>query len=268
MTTNRRRAASVISLYASKAFNCAFAISAAGKLPSSIAVFSLSWWRERFDSARDRPPSRSKHFQSPRRPFSRLTRTIFTAQVPSAAKSDKRTSVHKREGQENGYGRYCNHNLRRALPCTPPDVAVLFSAGYLTLLTSFGIVICAGNERCRAPRCTEPPAASQKHTLDQAGNPDASAVAGGSVTPAGDIACAFARPPASTPSPGNEMKGTAKKKEARPHPDQEDHVFIPDAHLIYAVNHPKLIGAPRITASTNKAASASNAAAARLQRNL
>jgi hypothetical protein len=57
--------------------------------------------------------------------------------------------VHKREGQENGYGRYCNHNLRRALPCTPPDVAVLFSAGYLTLLTP-------GNERRRALQARRP----------------------------------------------------------------------------------------------------------------
>jgi hypothetical protein len=33
------------------------------------------------------------------------------------------------EGQENGHGRYCHHNLRRALPRTPYDVAVLLSAG-------------------------------------------------------------------------------------------------------------------------------------------
>jgi hypothetical protein len=51
MKTYRRRAASVISLYASKAFNCASAICAAGKFQSSIAVLSLSRWRERFDSA-------------------------------------------------------------------------------------------------------------------------------------------------------------------------------------------------------------------------
>ena len=46
--------------------------------------------------------------------------------------SGKRTLVRKNEGQGNGYGRYRNHILRRALPCTPPDVAGLFSAGYLT----------------------------------------------------------------------------------------------------------------------------------------
>ena len=81
-------------------------------------------------------PPRSKHFQSPRRPFSRPKGTIFTAQVPSAALSGKRASARKSEGQENGYGRYCNHNLRRALPRTPRDVAVLLSAGYLTVTAS------------------------------------------------------------------------------------------------------------------------------------
>ena len=40
--------------------------------------------------------------------------------------------MRKNEGQGNGYGRHRNHILRRALPCTPPDVAGLFSAGYLT----------------------------------------------------------------------------------------------------------------------------------------
>ena len=43
--------------------------------------------------------------------------------------------MRQNEGQENGYGRYCNHNMRRALPRTPRDVAVLFSARYLTVLT-------------------------------------------------------------------------------------------------------------------------------------
>jgi hypothetical protein len=59
--------------------------------------------------------------------------------------------VRKNEGQGNGYGRYCDHNLRRALPRTPPDVAGLLSAGYLTVLTSLGIIIRAGNERRQAP---------------------------------------------------------------------------------------------------------------------
>jgi len=43
--------------------------------------------------------------------------------------------VRQNEGQENGYGRYCNHSMRRTLPRTPRDVAVLFSARYLTVLT-------------------------------------------------------------------------------------------------------------------------------------
>jgi len=34
--------------------------------------------------------------------------------------------------RKNGYGRYCNHNLRRALRRTPPNVAGLLSARYLT----------------------------------------------------------------------------------------------------------------------------------------
>jgi hypothetical protein len=65
------------------------------------------------------------------------------------------------EGQENGYGRNCNHDLRRALPCTPPDVAGLFSAGYLTVLTSFGIVISAGTNVAELPRHADPPAVSK-----------------------------------------------------------------------------------------------------------
>ena len=107
-------------------------------------------------------PPRSKHFQSPRRPFSRPKGTIFKAQVPSAALSGKRASARKSEGQENGYGRYCNHNLRRALPRTPRDVAVLLSAGYLTVLTQLALIIRAGNKRCRTPRRVAPPAGFSK----------------------------------------------------------------------------------------------------------
>ena len=75
-------------------------------------------------------PSRCKHFQSRRRPRSRLKGTIFTAQVPS---TDSPANGHQCvRGRENGYGRYCTHNLRRTLPRTPPDVAGLLSARYLT----------------------------------------------------------------------------------------------------------------------------------------
>jgi hypothetical protein len=76
MTTSRRRAVSIISPYDSKAFNCASAICAAGKFPSSIAVLSPSRWRERFDSARERHhvpntfKAQGDHFQGLREPFS------------------------------------------------------------------------------------------------------------------------------------------------------------------------------------------------------
>jgi hypothetical protein len=95
---------------------------------SPTSAPSNKWAR----TGRQHTPSRCRHFQSPRRPFSRLKGTTFTAQFPSAAWSGKRTLVRKNEGQGNGYGRHRNHILRRALPCTPPDVAGLFSAGYLT----------------------------------------------------------------------------------------------------------------------------------------
>jgi hypothetical protein len=44
------------------------------------------------------------------------------------------------------------------------------------------------------------------------------------------------------PTPGNEMSVTAWRNKARPHPDQEDHAFIPDANLIYAGIASKLNG--------------------------
>jgi hypothetical protein len=44
------------------------------------------------------------------------------------------------------------------------------------------------------------------------------------------------------PTPGNEMSVTACRNKAWPHPDQEDHAFIPDAHLIYAGIASKLNG--------------------------
>jgi len=90
----------------------------------------LSRWRERFDSARERHhvPTTFKahgdHFQGLREPSS----------PPKFHPLHGPANGHQCvEGQEeNGYGGYCNHNLRRALPCTPPDVAGLLSAGYLT----------------------------------------------------------------------------------------------------------------------------------------
>jgi len=71
--------------------------------------------------------------------------------------------VRQNEGQENGYGRYCNHNMRRALPRTPRDVAVLFSARYLTVLTGArdyhmcGETLSGSPSRCLAPFGSGPP---------------------------------------------------------------------------------------------------------------
>jgi hypothetical protein len=77
-------------------------------------------------------PSRCKHFQSRRRPRSRLKGTIFTAQVPSADSPANRHQCARTRDRENGYSSYCNHNLHRILPRTPPDVADLLSARHLT----------------------------------------------------------------------------------------------------------------------------------------
>jgi hypothetical protein len=127
--------------------------------------------------------SRSKHFQSPRRPFSRPKGTTFTVQVPSAG----RTSVRKKEERENGYGRYCNHDLRRDLPRTSRDVAVLLSARYLTGPHVARDFTGAG-KKCRASRARRPRKRLLKNTHStRQGYPDVSAVAGGSITPAGDI---------------------------------------------------------------------------------
>ena len=102
------------------------------------------------------------HFQGLREPFSQPK----FHPLHSPANGHRRV---KSEGQENGYGRYCNHSLRRALPRTPRDVAVLLSAGYLTVLTLLGIVIGAEEKRCRASQARRPASGSQEQALDKAG---------------------------------------------------------------------------------------------------
>ena len=72
--------------------------------------------------------ARADHFQGLREPFSQ----------PKFHPLHNPANGHQRAGmrdRKNGYGRYCNHNLRRALRRTPPNVAGLLSARYLTVLT-------------------------------------------------------------------------------------------------------------------------------------
>ena len=102
MTTGRRQAASVISLYAAKAFNCASG--------SAITFQTLSKPKATIFKAY------GNHFHGPSSIRCIVRKTDISAQ---------------RRGQGNGYGRYCNHELRRTLPRTPRDVAVVLSAGYL-----------------------------------------------------------------------------------------------------------------------------------------
>lgn len=118
------------------------------------------------------------HFQGLREP---LSRPKFH---PLRRPANGHWCVRMR-GQGNGYGRHCDHNLRGALPRTPPDVAGLLSAGYLTALTSLGIVICAGNERCPGALTRQ---RLLKNTLStKQGYSDVSTVAGDAITPAGGI---------------------------------------------------------------------------------
>lgn len=78
--------------------------------------------------------------------------------------------MRKNEGHGNGYSRYRYHILRRALPCTPPNVAGLFSAGFLTVLTfARDCHICGGMNVAGLPRRVNPRPASQRHALDQTG---------------------------------------------------------------------------------------------------
>jgi hypothetical protein len=92
----------------------------------------LSRWRERFDSARERHhhvantfKAQGDHFQGLREPFSQ------PKFHPLHNPGNGHQCVRMRN-RENGYGRYCNHDLRRALPRTPRNVAGLLSTGYLT----------------------------------------------------------------------------------------------------------------------------------------
>ena len=71
--------------------------------------------------------------------------------------------------------------LRLTLRC-------LLSAGYLTVLTSLGIVIRCGEKIVGLPELVDPTSRLLKNTHStRQGYPDVSAVAGGSITPADDI---------------------------------------------------------------------------------
>ena len=77
--------------------------------------------------------------------------------------------MRTKEEQENGYGRYCNHDLRRDLPRTSRDVAVLLSARYLTGPHVARDFTGAGEKMSGVPSSSTPQAASQKYALDEAG---------------------------------------------------------------------------------------------------
>jgi len=124
--------------------------------------------------------------------------------------------VRQNEGQENGYGRYCNHNMRRALPRTPRDVAVLFSARYLTVLTGglrlshvWGNVVGLAEPLPRTVRIW-----AALHSRLGAGVHSASLYA-------------ISQTARTAPGPHD--------KQARPHSDQEDRVFILGALLIHTL---------------------------------
>ena len=84
------------------------------------------------------------HFQGLREP---LSRPKFH---PLRRPANGHWCVRMR-GQGNGYGRHCDHNLRRALSCTPPDVAGLFSTGYLTVPHRSGLSWVRGMTSPRSP---------------------------------------------------------------------------------------------------------------------
>ena len=146
------------------------------------------------DIARISPFARERHhvpntFKAQRDHFQGLREPFSQPKFHPLHKSGKRTSVRKSEGQENGYGRYCNHNMRRALPRTPPDVAGLLSARYLTTPPHEARGSCAGTENCqaRSPSSLTRQRPLKNKLATKQGYPDVSAVAGGLITPAGDI---------------------------------------------------------------------------------
>ena len=87
--------------------------------------------------------AQADHFQGLREPFSQPK----FHPLHNSANGHQRARMRDRK---NGYGRYCNHNLRRALSRTPPHVAGLLSARYLTTPPHEARGSCAGTENCQA----------------------------------------------------------------------------------------------------------------------